>query len=823
MFRLRRVTTFAAAAATVLATVAGAASAAPAVSSRGDRGLSATIRYTEYGVPHISARDFTGLGFGFGFATARDNVCVLADMYLTVRGERSRYLGADAPGNSALGSARTSLSSDVYFRSVIDSGVVERALAAPPPHGPRAEVRELVRGYVAGYNRYLRENGEDIADPACADADWVRPIGEIDVYRHFHAVATLGGAGRMVDALTAAAPPAPGTPAAAPDAAAPDAAAPDAAVPDAAARVRAALDEGLGTGDMGSNAIAVGSAGTDGRGGVLLGNPHYPWHGGRRFWQSHLTVPGRLDVSGGSLLGLPLVQIGFNADVAWSHTVATPITFGLHELDLVPGSPTTYLVDGRPERMTSRQVAVPVRAADGSLSTVRRTLYSTRYGPMVSPALGLPLSWTATTAYALRDANLGNLRGLNTWFDLGRARSTRDVLGALSRTQGAPWVNTIATDRSGNALYADVQVVPHVTDELARECDTPLGSSVFPRTGLPILDGSRGECVWGRDRDAVVPGIFGAARMPVLNRTDYVANSNDSAWLTNPHQPITGYPRIMGTVGTERDPRTRMAITALEEQLAGGGVTHRSMRDLLFDNRSFVGEQAAAASAAMCAAFPDGRAPTSDGGTVAVGDACEALAAWDRRMDTDSRGALLFERYWLRVAEIEDPWRVPFDPADPVGTPNTLDTDDPAVRQALGDAVAELRAAGLAPSDPLGRGHYVVRGGRTIPVSGGHGVQGVLNMIVTTWDPARGATEVVHGSSHVQVVSFDGGRCPRASTLLTYSQSSDPTSRHHADQTRLFSAQRWVPSRFCERDIEAAPGLRVVRLHERRPADGRAG
>ncbi|MER5813558.1 acylase, partial [Streptomyces sp. NPDC002033] len=35
--------------------------------------------------------------------------------------------------------------------------------------------------------------------------------------------------------------------------------------------------------------------------------PRATWQGGRRFWQSQQTVPGVLNVSGGSLLGTPVV------------------------------------------------------------------------------------------------------------------------------------------------------------------------------------------------------------------------------------------------------------------------------------------------------------------------------------------------------------------------------------------------------------------------------------------------------------------------------------------------------------------------------------
>lgn len=40
--------------------------------------LHATIRTTEYGIPHVLADDYAGLGFGTGYAAARDNLCQIA-------------------------------------------------------------------------------------------------------------------------------------------------------------------------------------------------------------------------------------------------------------------------------------------------------------------------------------------------------------------------------------------------------------------------------------------------------------------------------------------------------------------------------------------------------------------------------------------------------------------------------------------------------------------------------------------------------------------------------------------------------------------------
>ncbi|KOU42267.1 hypothetical protein ADK55_25040 [Streptomyces sp. WM4235] len=70
--------------------------------------------------------------------------------------------------------------------------------------------------------------------------------------------------------------------------------------------------------------------------------------------------------------------------------------------------------------------------------------------------------------------------------------------------------------------------------------------------------------------------------------------------------------------------------------------------------------------------------------------------------------------------------------------------------------------------------------------------------------------------SMAQAVGWDGSGCPVARTLLTYGQSSNPNSPYHADQTALFSRERWVKARYCERDILTSPGLRVVWPRERR-------
>jgi hypothetical protein len=56
----------------------------------------ATIRWTSYGIPHVKANDWGGLGFGFAYATMTDAACTLARDIVMVRGDLSRTFGPDS-------------------------------------------------------------------------------------------------------------------------------------------------------------------------------------------------------------------------------------------------------------------------------------------------------------------------------------------------------------------------------------------------------------------------------------------------------------------------------------------------------------------------------------------------------------------------------------------------------------------------------------------------------------------------------------------------------------------------------------------------------
>jgi acyl-homoserine-lactone acylase len=789
--------------------ISSAASARPAGAAvtspdqgRGASGgarYAAEIRRTAYGIPHILARDFGSLGYGYGYAFAQDNLCVLADRVLTLRGQRSRYFGPDAESGDLLRPA-TNLDSDVYYTALRRSGIIGRLLAQPAPLGPTAQARALVDGYAAGYDRYLRDTGvAHLPDPACRGAAWVTPITARDIWAGLYDANELLGSTEFKDAIATAAPP----PAAA------SAPAGGTAPQAAAAALRASLaGRRLAAG---SNAYALGREATANRDGMLLGNPHLPWVGYGRFYQVQLTIPGVLNVSGVSLYGAPAVEIGHTDGLAWSHTTSSAQRFTLYQLTLVPGHPTSYLVDGRPEQMTAQTVTVTVRGTSGQLSRVSRTLYSSRYGPML--AFG-PFTWSATTAFAIRDANAANVRSINEWLAMDRAENLAQLRQAQDTYQALPWVNTIATDTSGTAYYADASVAPHVTDAQAARCvDTPLGKALFPQ--LFLLDGSTSACQWGSDRDAVQPGIFGPNVGPRLTRADYVTNSNDSPWLTNPAEPLTGYPQIFGDIGTERSLRTRLGLDMVSQRLAGTdglgppGFTLPTLQETTLGDRNYGAELTRGDAVAMCRAHPVLTA--SDGKPVDVRAACDVLARWDGHGNTGSRGEVLWRTFFLLAAQSagDGLWSVPFDPAHPLATPRGLNSSLPAVQQAFADAVQFFQANHIALDTPLGAAQQYAG----IPLHGCTDPEGCFAVIDPVAPLAANGTypDVIFGSSFIMAVELTPAG-PRTRTILTYSESANTASPHHTDQTLLFAAKKWVTELFTESQINSDPDLRVTIL-----------
>jgi acyl-homoserine-lactone acylase len=758
-------------------------------------GLTAEIRTTAYGVPHVRATGFDGVAFGLGYAFAKADLCTVADRWVTVRAERSRFFGIE--GRRDARQTVTNLQSDFYWKRILDADLVGRELKLPPPLGPTAEVRDMVRGYVAGYNQYLREVGVGgIPDRRCRGQEWVRPITEDDVYLralHWNMLTSTRWIGPMTDAV------APST---------------------EGGSSRSSLDASLSAPEPQplssltmSNMIALGKDATDNGRGMLFANPHWRWHEPERFFETHLTVPGRMDIYGAVLEGLPFLIFGVNRNVAWSHTASVPGRQTVYQLRLAPGSATSYVYEGETRPMTSRRVTVAVREADGRITERSHTFWETHVGPVIADA---NFVWTDSTAFAVRSVT-ESFRWLNQQLGMMLAGSVEELDRAGRTYLALGWINTAAADASGNVAYADRSAVPFVTDAMVTRCVTSeLGKRILTQQRLPVLDGSRKECEWGTDPEAPLPGIMGPSRLPRLTRTDYVTNSNDSHWTNNPRQLLEGFDRIIGDERTQRSLRTREGLHKIESRLAGSDglpgnrFTLEQFERITLNNEVYSGLIWRDPLVSFCRTLPPQKG---------IPEACDVLARWDLSDNLDSRGAVLWRRFMERLSPAAQPddelFTVPLDPHDPMRTPHGLNLSNPRVGRALSAAIADLRDSGMPLGATLREYQVDERAGKRIPIHGGPVPTGQYNLIISQsgWVPGEGWKQIVHGSSYIMWVQFTD-RGPVGRSVLASSQSDNPDSPHHADQTVLFSEKRSKPILFEEAAIRADPALRVQRICE---------
>lgn len=309
----------------------------------------------------------------------------------------------------------------------------------------------------------------------------------------------------------------------------------------------------------------------------------------------------------------------------------------------------------------------------------------------------------------------------------------------------------------GRVWYADVGAAPNVSDKLRQSCITPLGKA-FARvdTLTPVLDGSRSECQWQTDERAVQSGAMPVQSMPKLVRDDYVANMNDSYWLTNVYQPLEGFASILGGERQALSLRSQLGHQiALElaqtaprapEQL-GHDVMQTVLNPRAYSAERFKDELLTQACANATVSIKE----TAQ--EVDVSHACDLLRRWPNKADADDQGVRLWERFWAVLNQTAPAfYQTPFSPETPLKTPSHPQLGAHAA-QALAAAVTSLATEGADLEAPLGKERFVETGGRQIPVYGGCQSAGYFTIACNREGGERlGANAMAN--SYLQVVYF---------------------------------------------------------------------
>ncbi len=792
-----------------VAGVIALASACGGGGGAGDSPYQATLTWTKYGMPHVSADDWGSVGMAMGYAQSTHTICELYDRVIVASGKQALYKGP--------GEGDANINADLYYKwlkTKVDAWLEEPATSV---QSPSPDARALIAGWVAGVNKYLAEVGgtDGIPDARCRGNPWIQPLDMNDAWMYQATVWETVGSITNSAGIRAAVPPVAVASQACTQATGMAPKSASAATRDVVWMPRQSdvppgadvvdSDE-LKQGGVGSNAFGLGKEVTKNGSGMLLSNPHWYWEGSNRFYRAHITIPGKVNVIGASFINTPWILKGHNEHVGWTLTLSTARRAGYWGLTLDPEDPTRYLYEGGYEPMTATCVTAEVKQPDGTVSNITKAFYSSRWGPVLRTNT---FPWTTTKAYSSRDAGEG-LRSIDQFIAQASARNVEELAAILNK-YAAYGTNTTAADSSGRAWYGDVGHVPNVSAaQVSGISGSSPGACLDQDVGVaqwanryPVLDGSRADCAWQNDPDAV-PGLAGLASAPNIFRDDYVTQSNDSYWVTNPNQPLEGFTQLFGPERTARTLRTRMGLKIVENRVAGTDGLGAPLFDLetlesaMFSNEIMSADLGRDALVAQCAAA----GYTWNG--VDLNLACHTLQNWDRRYNLTSRGAAVWRRFAQNGGLV---WAVPFNPDDPVNTPNTLAASDPRVMDALAEAVTDLNAAHIPLDAPFGDVQGVTRQGERIPIHGGHTTDGTFNVIPSVgelidgvgWIPNTART----GASFIMAVEF-GPDGPKSEAVLTYSQSTNPDSPHYADQTKLYSEYGWDRNHFTPEEVTAA-------------------
>ena len=725
---------------------------------------------------------------------------------LKVRSERAKHFGPD----KVIGSGDSgNIISDFGHHAL---GVMTSAKKMYPSLSENT--RAIIEGYVAGYNKYLNETGVDNLAPQCAGQSWVSEITPVDLTAYMFATSQYAsGANSTFMQLAFLANPGNATE----------------YLPYVGSRAKGlsssqgqdiidnliSVSSTFGStdidlGDLGSNGWGIGKDKTENGKGIVLANPHFPHTGHLKFYQSHITIPGVMDVMGGALQGFPVQNIGFNQNLGWTHTVSKSRRFVAYQLSLDEDNMQKYIVDGESRDIDKKTFYVEVKAGGGQSVILSKDYYYSHHGLIIETPPSSGMGWSASNAFTLRDAASENKDMIDHWLAMNLATNLDEFQQAFKDFDGIPWVNTMYADDQGNAFYIDKSRVLNLNE-------TALG---LMRTD-PVLVGTRqavGFDILPGNTSLFEPnGLNTYEQAPKLLNNDYVQNSNDPYWFTNPTSPLSGYSILYGDDFSQLSLRTRMSLKMISDSAGEDNKFNaQEVESALFSNRAYLAEAVVDSLVLQCQSQGDTPVTLSSGVTVDISGGCTVLADWDKRFDQTSRGAHLFREFAYKFNSASH-FSVAFDPASPANTPSTLVNDGSALI-ALAVAIKNVESSGFALNATIADIQFTEKtmadgsaSGTKFPWAGSKHQEGGFNIFssatsddtlfpihqytpvldVETATPLRSGltTDGYHlnyGSSWMFVVNFtDDG--PSARGLLSYSQSSNVNSDHFDDQNRLYS------------------------------------
>ncbi|MEG4197831.1 acylase [Microcoleus sp. Pol12A5] len=502
----------------------------------------------------------------------------------------------------------------------------------------------------------------------------------------------------------------------------------------------------------GSNGWAIAPSHSQSGNAMLLANPHLPWSDLYLWYEAQLIAP-EINAYGATLVGFPVLTIAFNDNLGWTHTVNTHDGWDAYELSLVNDG---YRFNGKIRSFDREEKVLKVKEKNGNLRSESLVVRRSVHGPILTEKQG--------KAIALRVVGLDKPAALQQWWDMALSKNFSEFETALKRLE-IPMFTVMYADRQGHIMHLFNGQVP-----IRKNGDFKYWSGT--------IAGNTSETLWSKNHPyADLPRV-------VDPPSGWLQNTNDPPWTTTFPSPIApdNYPAYMAPRGPMDLRSQRSAKMLLEDEKI-------SFDELMQYKHSTQLE--------LADRLLDDLIPAARQGSEKARRAAEVLATWDRKVDADSRGAVLFA-LWKQAMDADRLFAKPWSEDAPLTTPDGLANPAEAVR-VLEATATKVEVTYGALNVAWGE-VFRLPGEANLPANGADGDLGVFRSV--WFAPGKdNRFQAVAGDSFVAAIEFSNP--VKAMALNSYGNATQPGSPHAGDQLQLFARKELRPVWRSRSEIEA--------------------
>ena len=508
-------------------------------------------------------------------------------------------------------------------------------------------------------------------------------------------------------------------------------------------------DEYLDQNLTGSNVIAMNSSKTISGETFLAINTHQPLEGPTSWYEVHLNSDEGTNIIGTMYPGTPNVLIGVNEHLGWSHTVNYPDKTDVFKLKMK--NKRKYIVDDLEYDLEKYKAKITVKIL-GIPIKINRKYYKSIYGPTLKNKSGY---------YSIRTPTLFNVRALEQWWNMGKAKNFSEFYDAYKMKQ-IPGFNVGYADRYDTIFYMSNGILPKRAEGY---------------NWKGIVPGDTMETLWTEYHEIEdLPQV-------IQPKSGFIYNANHSPFKStsadeNPNEK--DYSERMGyeTYDNNRSIRLIELIESYDK------VSYDDFKDIKYDN-SFPSKFSY--NFMDINLIDEIELDTNH----ELFEIVNEIQNWNRKTDIESIGAGLYGVLYYHLI---------YNYADQIR--KLTSEDKPVSKEIILSAVSDIKPYLIEHFGKvkitLGEFQKLVRGDKELPIWG-------LPDVITAMSsrPYKdGKHKVFAGESYIGLVRFtDEG--PVMESIISFGNSDDPSSDHYTDQMEMYSKFQTKKMTFDKEEIYA--------------------